>query len=50
MLIGTVCDGAYAFIAGSAGLAFTRQRIRWTERIAGSFLIGGGLWLALVRR
>lgn len=50
MVIGAILDGAYAILAGGAGSLLTRERIRWTERIAGAFLIGGGIWLALSRR
>lgn len=50
MIIGAILDGGYAILAGGAGTLLTRQRIRWTERIAGAFLIGGGIWLALSRR
>ena len=50
MIIGTVLDGAYAVLAGRAGAMLTRTRIRWTERGAGTFLVGGGIWLALSRQ
>jgi len=50
MIIGTLLDGAYAILAGRAGAMLTRSRIRWTERAAGTFLIGGGIWLALSRQ
>ncbi|MCR4267295.1 LysE family translocator [Nitratireductor sp. ZSWI3] len=43
-------DGFYAVLAGGAGARLSRNRIRLTERISGTFLIGGGLWLALARR
>jgi len=50
MLIGALLDGAYAILAGGAGKLLTRNRIRWTERVAGGFLIAGGIWLALSRQ
>lgn len=50
MVVATVFDGAYALAAGHAGHWMTGLRIRLLERISGSFLIGGGLWLALSRR
>ncbi len=48
--VASVCDSAYAFAAGGAGSWLSRERVRLTERISGTFLIGGGLWLAFSRR
>jgi len=50
MLVATILDGVYAIAAGRAGRWLTGQRMRLLERISGSFLIGGGLWLAFTRR
>lgn len=50
MLVGMIFDGLYAIAAGGAGTWLSRERIRLTERVAGTCLIGGGLWLALARR
>jgi threonine/homoserine/homoserine lactone efflux protein len=50
MAVATIFDGLYAIAAGSAGSWLSRGRVRIAERIAGSFLIGGGVWLALARR
>ncbi|MCB1475208.1 MAG: LysE family translocator [Rhodobiaceae bacterium] len=50
MVVATIFDGAYAVLAGRAGGFLTRSRLRWAERISGTFLIGGGVWLALLRR
>jgi len=50
MAIAVVLDGAYAVAAGKTGALLSRHNVRWLERISGSFLIGGGLWLALSRR
>lgn len=50
MLIGAIIDSAYALLGGKAGRLLTRERIRWTESIAGAFLIGGGIWLAVTRQ
>lgn len=47
MAVATLLDGVYAIAAGRAGCWMTRGRMRLLERISGSFLIGGGLWLAL---
>ena len=50
MTVATMLDAAYALVAGRAGCWMTKGRMRLLERISGSFLIGGGLWLALSRR
>jgi len=50
MAVATVLDGAYAIGAGWAGSRLTRTRIRLVERVSGSLLIAGGVWLALTRR
>lgn len=50
MLVATLLDGGYAFIAGRAGRLLTRERVRWAERIGGGVLVSGGLALAFTRR
>jgi threonine/homoserine/homoserine lactone efflux protein len=50
MAVATIFDGCYALLGGSAGSWLSRKRIRIVERVAGTCLIGGGLWLALSRR
>ena len=50
MLVGTIFDSIYAFIAGRAGAMLTRGRVRLVERLSGMVLIGGGVWLATLRR
>lgn len=50
MAAATIFDGAYAIAAGRAGTLLSRSRLRVVERLSGTFLIGGGLWLALTRR
>jgi threonine/homoserine/homoserine lactone efflux protein len=40
-------DSAYAVAAGRAGRMLTAGRIRLLSRLSGSFLIGGGIWLAV---
>lgn len=42
-------DSAYAIAAGRAGRMLTAGRIRLLSRLSGSFLIGGGFWLAFSR-
>lgn len=46
MLCAAVTDSAYALGAGRAGRALSAGRIKLLSRISGSFLIGGGFWLA----
>lgn len=50
MITATVLDSGYALAAGRAGHWLTGQKVRYLERISGSLLIGGGLWLALSRK
>jgi threonine/homoserine/homoserine lactone efflux protein len=45
MLIGLIFDGAYAMAAGKAGSLLTQTRVIWVERLSGTFLIAGSLWL-----
>jgi threonine/homoserine/homoserine lactone efflux protein len=49
MAVATVCDAAYALLAGRARRVLSRSRVRLVSRISGVFLIGGGAWLALAR-
>ncbi|BAT58497.1 homoserine/homoserine lactone efflux protein [Variibacter gotjawalensis] len=49
MAIATVFDTAYAFLAGGAGKMLSAQRVRLISRLSGLSLIGGGVWLALIR-
>ncbi len=50
IVVALVLDSCYALAAGRAGRWFTGTRLRILERISGSFLIAGGLWLAFSRR
>jgi threonine/homoserine/homoserine lactone efflux protein len=50
MVVATIFDGAYALAAGRAGSWLSRGHVRLIERLSGTFLIGGGLWIALLRR
>jgi homoserine/homoserine lactone efflux protein len=49
MAVALVSDGAYAVLTGRAGVFLSKKRIRLVSRLSGSFLIGGGIWLALTR-
>ena len=50
ILVALILDSCWALAAGRAGRWLTGPRMRLLEKISGSFLIGGGLWLALGRR
>ncbi len=49
MVIAAMTDAVYALAAGRVRLFFSAQRTRLLSRISGSFMIGGGIWLALTR-
>ena len=49
LAIALVSDGSYAVLGGRAGRFLTAGRARLISRISGSFLVGGGLWLAFSR-
>ncbi|WP_157014217.1 LysE family translocator [Mesorhizobium xinjiangense] len=49
LAVAAMSDSVYAVAAGRAGRALSTRRIRLLARISGSFLIGGGLWLAFSR-
>jgi homoserine/homoserine lactone efflux protein len=49
MAVALVSDGAYAVLTGRAGALLSKRRVRLISRLSGSFLIGGGIWLALTR-
>ncbi len=50
MVVATILDSAYAFASGGAGTWLTGRNVRIVERISGSCLIGGGVWLAFSRQ
>jgi threonine/homoserine/homoserine lactone efflux protein len=50
MVVAAIFDSLYAVLAGRAGGLLTRNRIRLVERFSGSLLIGGGIWMASLRR
>jgi threonine/homoserine/homoserine lactone efflux protein len=49
MVIAGLTDALYALAAGRVRTLFSAKRTRLVSRISGSFMIGGGVWLALVR-
>jgi threonine/homoserine/homoserine lactone efflux protein len=44
-----VTDATYAVLAGRARAVLSVKRARLASRTSGAFLIGGGVWLALMR-
>ncbi|MBX3524454.1 MAG: LysE family transporter, partial [Xanthobacteraceae bacterium] len=49
MVTAAIFDSVYAVTAGRAGALLSNTRMRLLSKISGSFLIGGGIWLALTR-
>ena len=47
MVVALFSDGAYALLTGRAGALLSKRKVRVVSRLSGSFLIGGGIWLAL---
>ena len=50
MAVATLTDAVYAITAGSARRWFNAARIRIMNRVAGTVLIAGGVWLATQQR
>ena len=49
MIVAGATDAAYGLLAGQARSFFSARRTRLVSRVSGSFMIGGGIWLALTR-
>jgi homoserine/homoserine lactone efflux protein len=49
IVVASISDGLYAILVGRAGRRISLARVEWLSRLSGGFLIGGGLWLALMR-
>ena len=49
MIFAAMSDSTYALAASRAGRLLSANRIKLMSRISGSFLVGGGLWLAFSR-
>lgn len=47
MVVATTLDCVYAFTAGKVGSLLSKRNVRAVEIGGGSFMIAGGLWLAL---
>ena len=50
LVLALIVDGGMALLAGRAGAWISARRARLIDRISGTLLIAGGLWLALARR
>ncbi len=50
MVVASILDSGYAVAAGRTGSLLSANKARLLERVSGSALIGGGIWLALARR
>src|ERR1700709_530397 len=49
MVIAGLTDAIYALAAGRARGVFSARRTRLVSRVSGGFMVGGGIWLALIR-
>jgi len=49
MVISAATDALYALAAGRIRAWLSFRRARMLARVSGGFMIGGGLWLALIR-
>jgi threonine/homoserine/homoserine lactone efflux protein len=49
MAVTTLCDSVYVLLTTRARAMLTGVRVRLVSRLSGLCLIGGGVWLALVR-
>jgi len=49
MVTAGATDATYALLAGRVRHFFSARRTRLLSRVSGSFMIGGGIWLALTR-
>ncbi|WP_027056632.1 LysE family translocator [Mesorhizobium erdmanii] len=49
MIFAAMSDSTYALAAGRAGRMLSARRVKLLSRISGSFMVGGGLWLAFSR-
>jgi threonine/homoserine/homoserine lactone efflux protein len=49
MVIAAATDAVYALAAGRARAWLSARRAQMLARVSGGFMIGGGLWLALMR-
>ncbi len=50
MVVATILDSLYAFASAKTGSLLSQTNVRLIERISGTALMGGGLWLAFSKR
>ncbi len=50
LIVELLGDAVYALAAGRAGAMLSEARKKLIDRVSGVLLIGGGIWLSLVRR
>lgn len=50
MAVASTTDSLYALLAGRMRHLLSAARVRLVSRLSGAVLIGGGLWLALLKR
>jgi threonine/homoserine/homoserine lactone efflux protein len=50
MAVALLSDGAYAVLSGRAASFLSGKKVKLASRLSGGCLIGGGIWLALMRR
>lgn len=50
MAVATITDTVYAVLAGTLRSKLTSARVRIVSRISGAILMGGAVWLALMKR
>lgn len=50
LIVTVTIDSLYAILAGRIGHKLSQKRNELLNKIGGSFMIGGGLWLAMARR
>ena len=49
MVVAGITDATYGLLAGRVRSFFSGPRTRMMSRVSGTFMIGGGIWLALTR-
>jgi threonine/homoserine/homoserine lactone efflux protein len=50
MVVAGTFDSIYAILAGRARHVISAARVRMMSRVSGGLLIGGGIWLALLKK
>jgi threonine/homoserine/homoserine lactone efflux protein len=50
MAVASTTDSLYALLAGRMRHLLSAARVRFVSRLSGAVLIGGGIWLALLKK